>query len=115
MYVPAQDSASPFPGKEGSFSAAPNTRGSINYYPEPRFCLTEGVLMLHLPTILGLDEILQYKRLVIKYNPRYFHLRNVDLRPGSAALYGRLSDESWFQAEHQTYSPAWPLPVMLTS
>ncbi|KAL0465716.1 hypothetical protein QR685DRAFT_123818 [Neurospora intermedia] len=26
VYVPAQDSASPCPGKEGSFSAAPNTR-----------------------------------------------------------------------------------------
>ncbi|EGO60799.1 hypothetical protein NEUTE1DRAFT_119917 [Neurospora tetrasperma FGSC 2508] len=75
VYVPTQDSASPCPGKEGSFAAAPNTRGSINYYPKPRFCLTEG----------------------------------------PAALYGRLSDESWFQAEHQASSPAWPLPLMLTS
>nr|CAE76112.1 hypothetical protein [Neurospora crassa] len=115
VYAPTQDSASPCPGKEGSFAAAPNTRGSINYYSKPRFCLIEGVLMLHLPAILGLDEVLQYKRLVINYNPRYFHLRDVDLHPGPATLYGRLSDEPWFQAEHQESSPAWPLPLVPTS
>ncbi|KHE78942.1 hypothetical protein GE21DRAFT_1222159 [Neurospora crassa] len=75
VYAPTQDSASPCPGKEGSFAAAPNTRGSINYYSKPRFCLIEG----------------------------------------PATLYGRLSDEPWFQAEHQESSPAWPLPLVPTS